>query len=142
MKYSDFYEMDYIEQTKKLILNGYEFVFPLSLFIKRKDYYGEERTEWITINEYKRSDNWIWGDFRIEFLRRYTIPRYDDVVDRVERYDIDTFLLMIENNNKTVSELDKDDFNYHGAKIYEAKEMNDNTTQVPRKYHASKGAVL
>ena len=131
MKYLDFYEMDYIEQTKKLVLNGCEFTFPLSLFIKRKNYHGDERTEWITINEYKRSENWIWGDFRIEFLRMYTTPRYDDVVDRVERYDVDAFLLMVENNNKTVKKLDKNDFNYQSAKIYEAKDMKlDNPVEL------------
>ncbi len=121
MKYSDFYEMDYIEQTRKLILNGCEFTFPLSLFLNRKNYHGDKRTEWITINEYKRSENWIWGDFRIEFIRRYTEPRWDSVIDRVERYGIDDFLLMVENNNKTISELDKDDFNYDRTKIYEMK---------------------
>ena len=128
MKYSDFYEHDYIQREQKLIIDGCVFVFPLSLFIKRKDLYGDIKNKWVRIDEYRRSENWIWGDLRIDFISKITTPHYNHVTEHVESYTLEEFKQMVRNNNLTVVSLDKNDFNYQSAKIYNINEDEDDKT--------------
>ena len=104
MKYINFYESK-IERTfiQKLNINGLILEFPLYLVFIRKDYYGQEKIHSLTIDSFNRSENYIWGDSRIEFVSKVTTPHYDHVTESIDSYTISELMSMIERHNEYVN---------------------------------------